>query len=64
MHGKDTDTSDLDILVDTFPHTTLFDLGCLQVELEKMLGVKVDLLTPQDLPTSFRADVLAYACLI
>ena len=64
VQGKDTDKSDLDILVDTLPHTTLFDLGGLQVELEQMLGVKVDVLTPLDLPTKFRADVLATARLI
>ena len=64
VQGKDTDKSDLDILVDTLPHTTLFDLGGLQIELEQMLGVKVDVLTPLDLPTKFRADVLATARLI
>ena len=60
----DTDKSDLDILVDPLPHTTLFDLGGLQVELEQMLGVKVDVLTPLDLPIKVRADVLATARLI
>ena len=64
VHGKDTDKSDLDILVDTLPHTTLFDLGGLQVKLEQLLGVKVDLGTPLDLPAKFRAKVLACARLI
>ena len=64
VQGKDTDTSDLDIFVDTLPHTTLFDLDGLQVELEQMLGVKVDVLTPLDLPMKFRADVLVTARLI
>ena len=64
LRSNDIDTSDLDILVDTLPHTTLFDLGGLQVELEQMLGVKVDMLTPLDLPIKFRADVLAAARLI
>ena len=41
--------------------TTLFDLGGLQVELEEMLGVSVDLLTPGDLPPRLRAQVLAEA---
>lgn len=61
LHGDDTDGSDLDLLVDTLPGTTLFDLGGLQVELESLLGVPVDLLTPGDLPTKFRAQVLAEA---
>ena len=50
LHAQDTEGSDLDILVDTLPQTTLFDLGGLQVELERLLGVKVDVLTPFDLP--------------
>jgi len=43
------------------PGTTLFDLGGLQVELEAMLGVPVDVLTPADLPVKCRAQVLAQA---
>jgi len=49
------------LLVDAPPGTTLFDLGGLQVELEDLLGVNVDLLTPGDLPLKFRAKVLAEA---
>lgn len=41
--------------------STLFDLGGLQVELEVLLGVHVDLLTPGDLPAKFRAQVLSEA---
>ena len=29
-HGSDTEKSDLDILVDTTPDTTLFDLGAIR----------------------------------
>ncbi len=61
LYGQDVDGSDLDLLVDPLPGTTLFDLGGLQVELEEMLGVPVDLLTPGDLPMKFRAQVLAQA---
>jgi len=59
--GTDTEGSDLDVLVDPLPGATLFDLGGLQVELEGLLGVSVDLLTPADLPAKFRAKVLAEA---
>ncbi len=59
--GADREGSDLDLLVDTLPGTTLFDLGGLQVALEEMLGVHVDLLTPGDLPAKYRAQVLAEA---
>jgi predicted nucleotidyltransferase len=61
LHGNDQDGSDLDLLVDPLPGTTLFDLGGLQVELETLLGVPVDVLTPGDLPIKFRAQVLAEA---
>lgn len=59
LHGTDLDGSDLDLLVDALPGTTLFDLGGLQDELETLLGVQVDLLTPTDLPPKFRSRVLA-----
>jgi predicted nucleotidyltransferase len=61
LHGTDADGSDLDLLVDALPGTTLFDLGGLQVELEDLLGVIVDLRTPADLPQKFREQVLAEA---
>ena len=61
LHGTDLDGSDLDLLVDALPGATLFDLGGLQVELESLLGIHVDLLTPSDLPMKFRAKVLAEA---
>lgn len=57
-HGTDHEGSDLDLLVDPLPGATLFDLGGLQVELEDLLGVHVDLLTPGDLPKAFRHRVL------
>ena len=61
LHGTDKDGSDLDLLVDPQPGTTLFDLGGLQVELEDMLGVPVDVVTPGDLPARIRAQVIAEA---
>lgn len=59
--GTDLDGSDLDLLVDPLPGTTLFDLGGLQVELEDLLGVAVEVLTPGDLPVKFRQQVLNQA---
>ena len=61
LQGADTEGSDLDLLVDPLPGTTLFDLGGLQDELEQLMGVPVDVLTPKDLPPKFRAQVLAEA---
>ncbi|GAA0550166.1 nucleotidyltransferase [Rheinheimera aquimaris] len=59
--AKDTEGSDLDLLVDTLPGTTLFDLGELQLMLEEALGVPVDLLTPGDLPEKIRVSILRQA---
>ena len=61
LHGADEDGSDLDLLVDALPGATLFDLGGLQDELEALLGVRVDVLTPGDLPAKFRQQVLTEA---
>jgi uncharacterized protein len=61
LHGKDVESSDLDLLVDALPGATLFDLGGLQVALEERLGIKVDVRTPGDLSKYFRDKVLAEA---
>jgi predicted nucleotidyltransferase len=61
LHGRDSEDSDLDILVDPVPGATLFDLGGLQVALEDLLGIRVDLLTPGDLPQRLREKVLREA---
>lgn len=58
LHGDDTENSDLDVLVDPLPGATLLDIGAIQIELEEVLGVSVDLLTPGDLPVKYRAQVL------
>jgi predicted nucleotidyltransferase len=61
LHGTDKEGGDLDLLIDALPGATLFDLGGLQDELQSLLGVRVELLTPADLPPSLRAKVLAEA---
>ncbi len=61
LRGADRVDSDLDLLVDAMPGATLFDLGGLQEELEALLGVRVDVKTPEDLPAKFRSKVLAEA---
>ncbi|MES2978909.1 MAG: nucleotidyltransferase family protein [Pseudomonadota bacterium] len=53
--------SDLDLLVDPPPGATLFNLGGLQEELQSLIGLRVDLLTPADLPLTVRTKVLAEA---
>jgi len=59
--GTDTTESDLDLLVDPTPDTTLFDLGAIRYKLRQLLGVRVDVLTPGALPEAFRRTVIAQA---
>ena len=61
LHGDDTDGSDLDLLVDATRTTTLLTLAALQLEAEKVLGVPVDVRTPQDISKRFRDAVLREA---
>lgn len=60
-HGVDVDGSDLDLLVEPMPGLTLLDLGAIQIELEEMLGIPVDVVTPGDLPARFRKQVIQEA---
>ncbi len=59
--GVDTDESDLDLLIDPTPETTLLDIGAIRHELRQLLGVPVDVMTPESLPENFRAAVIAAA---
>ncbi len=61
LHGTDHDGSDLDILIDPTSETTMFDIGAIRHELLQLLGVNVDVLTPNSLPDSFRAKIIAEA---
>jgi uncharacterized protein len=61
VHGNNTEKSDLDILINPTPETTLLDIGAIRHELLQLLGVPVDVLTPKALPEKFRAKVLAEA---
>ena len=59
ISGKDTEESDLDLLVDPTPDTTLMDIAAIRYEAKNLLGITVDVLTPNALPDSFRAEVVA-----
>ena len=61
LHGNDQEGSDLDLLVNPTPETTMLDMGAIRHELLQLLGVHVDVLTPNALPDSFRARVSAEA---
>ncbi|MGZ4956955.1 MAG: nucleotidyltransferase family protein [Methylobacter sp.] len=58
LHGDDTEDSDLDLLVDPTPETTLMDIAKIQVEVARLLNIKVDVLTPRALPDKFRDQVI------
>lgn len=61
LRGEDREDSDLDLLVDPAPKTSLLDVVRLQRMIETLVQVKVDLLTPGDLPAKFRDRVVAEA---
>ena len=61
LRGQDSEQSDLDILIDPTPETTLFDIGAIRHELTELLGVAVDVLTSDSLPPKHRAALLAEA---
>lgn len=63
--GEDGPDSDIDILVDALPGSTLLTLGGLQDALEQMFGeIKVDVVTSGGLPETIRSRVLAEATAI
>jgi uncharacterized protein len=64
VYGKDREDSDLDILIDPTPDTSLFDIGAIRRKLKSLLGIEVDVVTPNALPDSFRDRVLLEAKLI
>ena len=59
--GEDTDESDLDLLIDPSPDTTLFDLGAIRHKLRVLLGVPVDVLTSGAIPAGKRDAILGGA---
>jgi predicted nucleotidyltransferase len=56
--GEDVEGSDLDLLVEPTPETTLMDIGAIRFELKSLLGMDIDVLTPNALPEKYRAQVL------
>ena len=61
LHGTDRDDSDIDLVVDTLPGATLFDLIGLEQELERSLGVPVQVVISDALHRFIREKVLAEA---
>ncbi len=61
LRGEDESGSDLDLLVDPTPQTTLLSIGAIRHELLQLLQVPVDVVTPDALPATFREQVLRAA---
>ena len=59
--GEDTRDSDLDLLVDPGEGMTLFDIGGMGFYLNELLGIDVDVVTPDGLRGPMRTRVLAEA---
>ncbi|WP_022948512.1 nucleotidyltransferase family protein [Methylohalobius crimeensis] len=56
LKGNDREDSDLDLLVDTTPETTLMDIGAIRLELRNLLGLKVDVLNHLPFFTAITLD--------
>jgi len=61
LSGQDSEESDLDLLVDPSPETSLLDIAKLKIAIETATGITVDLLTPKFLPLAYRDKVLSEA---
>jgi uncharacterized protein len=59
--GADREGSDIDLLVDLPPGTSLLRLVGLQLDIQDALGVRVDLCTEAELHPALRDRVLAEA---
>ena len=61
LRGEDIEGSDLDLLVEPTSETTLLDIGAIRFELKQLLGLDIDVLTPNALPDKLRDRVLKEA---
>jgi predicted nucleotidyltransferase len=62
IHNQDTDSSDLDLLVDPIDgRTTLKSLVYIKRDIERLTGVTTDVLTPMALNDRIRQEILGEA---
>lgn len=59
--GDADETSDIDLLVRMAPGRSVFDIGGLLMDLQDLLGRRVDIVTERGLRPRFRAQVLREA---
>lgn len=58
LSGEDREGSDLDLLIQPTLRTSLMDIGAIQFEVSELLGIAVDVITPNALPEHFKQEVL------
>ena len=61
LAATDTESSDLDILIEPLSSMSLFDIGAIRYELKELLKIEVDVLTPGALPSRWKDVVLQEA---
>jgi predicted nucleotidyltransferase len=59
LQDCDTEGCDVNLLIDPTSESTLFDISAVHHKLLELLGVPVDVLTPNALPEKFPALLLA-----
>jgi uncharacterized protein len=59
--GEEGESSDIDFIVSLAPGRTLMDLARLELDLERLLGRRVDVITEQGLAEPVRSAVLREA---
>ncbi len=57
VDGTDTDSSDIDFLVDAEKHVSLFTIGGLYSDLEDILKRKIDLVLSDEVPSHLKATM-------
>jgi len=58
LHGTDTEDSDLDLLIDPTNETTLMDIGAIRRELKALLGIELDIVTPNSIPSLLKDKII------
>ena len=53
LRGDYVADSDFDLLAQSAPQTTLIDIGASRLELEMLLGMEVDVITPNGLAANY-----------
>jgi predicted nucleotidyltransferase len=62
--GRDTDRSDIDLLVRTGPKTSLFDLGSFALAVEALTGFDVDVVTDTQVKASRLGQIIESAVMV